>query len=832
MTFDVLVVNCNCSALKGYIFFSTVATTLKVRCECCFVNLTGSAVLMGDTFNFTFGVGNCFNLASADDSKLSGGVFEDEASCTFGVDSCSGCYGRCEEVRDIPAWMDLTVEDCEWVNKTAAVLNFLGENLRMIRCRFIECGSSQADGGCVYANSFSGDLYFKDLKIEKCIGRKGSIAFDTSLAKTVTFFECSFVESDYAKSTDSATGCISGVGGGRLLNVIVIESNFSGCSVSGGTGVISSGHSNLYVENVIFEDCKITDNSDETFGSFIYQKSDNVNASVIGCTFENNEVIAGTVSSIFVENIGGGSSFVFRDSVFHWRCPSSSSSSPIEAKAISTATIVNVNVRFSGSSDSADPCIFELSGVGNLELVSCNIQSFDPDPSRRVAFNGGGKVVATKCEFYALLGGAWMTVDSELKVYECRFTEIRSYGICTVNNVISNIIIFDSYFGETSNYQSEFISVGSSSSKVRIDFCCFQTDWFATKKAIQIGGVLTIGAENCFQHKNEEQAIKSEQAIDYNNDACAIYINHFDCKQNCRHVCPTARYSSSNDFTFSKKSDLSDYFRPSNSVSESDDIGKTEFIPDTNRQSVSNFASKSKENTISDFTFVDSGKLSPSLYLGKSFKFYDSETFSGSLQGFGGTNRGSKSSGFTSSGSVSSTQRNSVSGNLPKTDDFTSSSRHRESNVFTSSVILSESHALTRSETHVRVEDSSTVVTASTDGSTMTSSTVSSSISEEYLPSVPKSEVGQSLTQSLSDSEAIVLPQGSSIVSQVTTRGVDGESQGAKEGDDSGDMVWLVVCVVVMVAFIATFSYLMYRENEKKRKDIMRKWNNAAAPKK
>jgi H+/gluconate symporter-like permease len=67
-------------------------------------------------------------------------------------------------------------------------------------------------------------------------------------------------------------------------------------------------------------------------------------------------------------------------------------------------------------------------------------------------------------------------------------------------------------------------------------------------------------------------------------------------------------------------------------------------------------------------------------------------------------------------------------------------------------------------------------------------------------------------------------------VSEEKTKG-GGATNAEEKGDDSGDVIWMAVSIVAMIVFIALFSYLLHKENDRKKQEMEKEGKEASKEK-
>jgi hypothetical protein len=241
------------------------------------------------------------------------------------------------------------------------------------------------------------------VEFSKCTGGNGSIHLQNVLKNDVTLNQCYFTESNYRSA-----GCVCATTGAPLLSLRFLDNCFSWCSVAQGTGVISSHHCYLYIEKSVFENCTIASEAVDSLGCFIFQKGENiVNCSVIGCTFDNENAFGGTASSIWIEAIQESKSvcttskscLVFWesqwDSVFYWVCSSLSVYAPTVITRIQTASLKNIDRKFSSAAGAA-LAICDASTMRHSTRSDCIIRSVG---NQKIGLKCGPSVSLITCRF-------------------------------------------------------------------------------------------------------------------------------------------------------------------------------------------------------------------------------------------------------------------------------------------------------------------------------------------------------------------------------------------------------------------------------------------------
>jgi hypothetical protein len=680
--------------------FNNQGSNSKVYLECCCLMVSSNR---GDRMNDRYtsnqvmiGSGNCISLARDNLGHL---VTVRGTNNVFGCPQtqCSTtCYGQCQNVRMIPALMNWTTEDCIWSDKEGSnelPINFKGDSLVVKRCQFIRCGWPEAEGGCIQALSFTGDLLFEEVVFTSCKGGRGSIHLYNSVKKVVIVLNCNFSDSQYQYA-----GCVSAAqGGSQLLTLEIIESRFVNCSVSQGTGVISSQHPGLHVENCLFEECIIS--YDDHSGSCIFLKSgvSDVNVTVTGCTLEGNNVGAGTVSSLWIEGAEGNPSlFAFRNSTFHWDSSSVSANSVIGAANIQRAIFEYLNVSFSSSCQTESQAICHMATVSDLSMTVCDISSSGNDAARRVALTAGTAVLLRECNMHDVHIGVRMEKAGDLSIFQCRFNEIRGNCLHSLN-IPCNIVAEMTYFGETETYEAgAFIHIASETSTVTISFCCFQTENHAQKKAVTCSGEVVLRTENCFSHKDVGSAVEAGKVTP--GDGCGT--NHYNCHSDCRFVCPTTGFTETRTFSSTGQLSLTDSHSESESVTSSKEMPNTDLLPLSSPLPSSRQFSASNEMS-STLHFTETSLASESKTLSQSSKgagFRMTNDFSSShanLFPFTGglemTSWLTKSNAISNSDSLTLSKRISMTQEESSTRPFLDSSGLHDSTQVDSSSVLSGS---------------------------------------------------------------------------------------------------------------------------------------------
>jgi hypothetical protein len=540
---------------------------------------------------------NCFSLAKTQIATCTGVTVEDTSAdaSQFGCETCKDYNGMCP-VRNTPAFVDSTVEDCIWSDVTAAAqlpINFKGASLSVRRCKFIKCGWTEAEGGCIQAALFTGDLLFDSLTFTECSGAKGSICVSSNVNKLVTLFQCKFTSSTY-----SAGGCLyAATGEGSLLVLEVMETEFTGCSVTDGTGVISTQHSELHVSACQFKNCVAK--GDGNKGCFIYLRASTapaVNASVIGCTFENGPADGGSVSSILIEGPGNDSNFVFRSSNFVWNSPSSVVDSVIEGINLVSAAFEDVNITFSSSATETQS-VCGMKTVENLELKECRIQS--SGQSAIIAIVCGASAILNGCELKYVGTGILVDNAGSLTVSFSQFEDINGNAISSTVELY--LLLLHNRFKETTTLtESSFILMTSGTSTMEMSFCCFQTTNHDKKLAVKTSGSIIVFMENCFSHLEESKAI-SAGSVKLDGE-CVDGANHYECEE-CRRVCPTIRFSGSLGFISTKSmSGTPGVFSSTERMSLTSDLSESSKLGSSNKFTNSNEYSLSRLSETDSFS--------------------------------------------------------------------------------------------------------------------------------------------------------------------------------------------------------------------------------------
>jgi hypothetical protein len=580
---------------KGPFRFDS-ASSLRLECCCCQFHTSRAKALVepNNKCAVTIGPGNYFNWAESQ-VKSTANTVTDGTSYYEVTECVSGCSEHCPK-RRIPPFVNLSLEGCEkWsVNPPPdlPIITFEGAELVVKRCKFINYGTNDIDGGCIHAQMFSGDIWFESLEFSGCSGKKGSVYISGVMEKTLTVINCSFSGSSYVEC-----GCLWT--GGVMLKVRIKECVFSGCSVSQGTGVISSESGDCYVGNCRFEECTIGSESGTAVGCFLYQSASDGKIEVVDCVFENKMINAVTVSAIF---ISGDATFTFANSTFHWDTPSQSSYAPIEGKSVGKIAFENITVEFSSTCETNSGPICDLGVVNSLSCTRLLIQSSGSYASRRVAIKCNSAVILTECKFSDVGAGVFIESSGQVSVSECAFSDIYSHCIYASGVAQSYaVIVKHSYFGEDESLGTDaFISVSGATS-ASFDFCCFQTPNHLSKKAIISLGLVKLVSENCFSHQNVGSAVL---ALTVEEDG-GCGINHYDCHSDCRHVCPTIAFTESETFSLTAEFLSTSLLSFTQSLSGSESIPSSRLLGSTEQLTES-------ENLISSVQYSGSSPASSS----------------------------------------------------------------------------------------------------------------------------------------------------------------------------------------------------------------------------
>jgi hypothetical protein len=221
------------------------------------------------------------------------------------------CFDECVSVSDPP--IDLSYAECKWENKNARLVTFSGRSLSLVNIEFRDISGIGTTGSLVRAEAFTGDVFFRDMLVERVNGGNGVFYFKNQEQRTVLFEKCSFDDIN----TD-VEGCISAPTSptGQKLTMIFSWSNMKKCR-SAGHGPLNGAQPIWIINGSDFESCTST-----KVGAWIYVVPDHdtdLQLSIDHVTFYNDRTISGAFRPVHFEYRENSESIMsMRNLTYYW----------------------------------------------------------------------------------------------------------------------------------------------------------------------------------------------------------------------------------------------------------------------------------------------------------------------------------------------------------------------------------------------------------------------------------------------------------------------------------------------------------------------------------
>jgi hypothetical protein len=203
-------------------------------------------------------------------------------------------YGRFES-----PGLSLTISDCVYDHPTFddVFIYFAAVTLRVLRVRFIGCGK------IVSAYDNSGDVIFEEVVVQNGFGTGClHVCRTEDLTGEVRLTKCRFEDSNYDSQGVLAFRVSSWrIGRYPSLKIEVKDCIFARIATRIGPAAIGVEEANIWIENTEFRLC-----SSQVRGDFMALSSGNwmgFRIAIIGCTFDNEDMVSNGSSAISIDRI-------------------------------------------------------------------------------------------------------------------------------------------------------------------------------------------------------------------------------------------------------------------------------------------------------------------------------------------------------------------------------------------------------------------------------------------------------------------------------------------------------------------------------------------------
>jgi hypothetical protein len=283
----------------GIIRIATSGSVCYLDC-CCFQTAIAGQPAVQTAAGVTLKLGeNCFSHADLETAiigiipEIGAGVAISYGCGPVCPTTCSSAGSGCAPIVRTVTERDNRIEDCTWEDQNTAevrVLEFAGRNLAMLRCKFINCGSTTMNGGCILARAFTGDLLFDSVEFLHVLGQKGTIFVESTRQVLVSLQNCSLLYGTYSER--GFLTCDQDVTTTQRLTVNVSRCSISGVSGGNALGIYGLGvysrAPRLYITDTTFDNCTSTTGGNAGLCVLSNATSDQRTVtSLVRCTFDN-----------------------------------------------------------------------------------------------------------------------------------------------------------------------------------------------------------------------------------------------------------------------------------------------------------------------------------------------------------------------------------------------------------------------------------------------------------------------------------------------------------------------------------------------------------------